>query len=269
MDTQTAMSRSSGQLRRVLERLFQRPDGSLVWRRLLILAVLFGLYLLIQPWIVRTFGVSIPGFADLAEKSGVTPSEVSAPEAADTAARKRQAGQEDDGRETAVVPASSRNGSANRPSRPSAAEVDESKAPSHRTGAFPTLAGFLRPVGNDIFESPAGLRYARGSAQGHRLKHVLAHARDNPERSGQHGVFDPGDDLTVFQLVDEAYEQACAGTQTKTKREGKRTVYTVDLGRRIGYVGGQSGKRRNHPPARHVRLVLQGQNVITAFPLIP
>jgi hypothetical protein len=40
----------------------------------------------------------------------------------------------------------------------------------------------------------------------------------------------------------------------------------VDLGRRIGYIGGQTGKRKNYPAASHLRLVLEGQNVITAFP---
>jgi hypothetical protein len=41
---------------------------------------------------------------------------------------------------------------------------------------------------------------------------------------------------------------------------------SADLRRRIGFVGGQQGWRQGNPPATHVRLVLEDDRVITAFP---
>ncbi|MGI9456178.1 MAG: hypothetical protein ACR2NU_06415 [Aeoliella sp.] len=131
------------------------------------------------------------------------------------------------------------------------------------------LAHLLKEIGRDTFESPAGIVYARGSQHGHRLKHLMAHARDEPDRPGQHGVFDDTDTSEVVKLIDEAYEQALSGKQTKKSTESKRTIYTVNLGRSIGTIGGQSGGRRGHPNASHIRLVLEGKKFITAFPVIP
>jgi hypothetical protein len=127
------------------------------------------------------------------------------------------------------------------------------------------LAG-LKDVGGNVKVSPAGLRYTPGSEDGHRLKHVLHHAKDDPERPGKHGVFDGGDD-GALATIDEAYELAKAGgSRVRKRREGDRTIYEVNLGRRIGYLGGQEGQRLGHPATRQVRLVLEGTKVITAFP---
>lgn len=127
--------------------------------------------------------------------------------------------------------------------------------------------GNLKEVGKDRYESAAGLLYTRGSRHGHRLKHVMYHSQDVPNRQGQHGVFDADDQNAVVGLIDEAYQLALSGKNTQKQQEQDRTVYTVDMGRRIGYVGGQSGKRKNHPETRHIRMVLEGTRVITAFPI--
>lgn len=144
------------------------------------------------------------------------------------------------------------------PSRPTVPKVDAGE-----------LSSVLTSTGRDTYRSNAGLRYTRGSKHGTRLAHVLSHARDDPDRVGQHGVFGDDDPAAVVRLIDEAYEQALTGRDTRTKREGERTVYNVDLGRRVGYIGGQSGNRRNQPPAEHVRLVVEGDRLITAFPVRP
>lgn len=132
-----------------------------------------------------------------------------------------------------------------------------------------SLTEVLTEVGRDAYRSPAGLRYTRGSRHGHRVAHLLSHCEDDPSRDGQHGVFDVDDAGDAVLLVDEAYEQAERGQKTRKKRDGDRTVYTVDLGRRVGYVGGQSGRRRGKPAASHVRLVVEGDRLITAYPVIP
>ena len=124
----------------------------------------------------------------------------------------------------------------------------------------------LESIGNRRYRSEAGLVYGPGSFHGHRVDHIMAHASDEPDRAGQHGVFDPGDAQTVFDLIDEVYLQALTAHNTETEYDGRRTIYTVNLGRRVGYIGGQSGNRRNRPTAKHVKLIVEGERVITAFP---
>ena len=114
--------------------------------------------------------------------------------------------------------------------------------------------------------SPAGLIYTSGKS-GHRSKHVLRHARDEPERDGPHGVFDvQGND--VFRLIDEAYELIQSKSyrvQVIPEDDGK-TEYVIQMNRRIGYLGGQVGARKNHPPLERLNLVLGDNRVITAYP---
>jgi len=173
--------------------------------------------------------------------------------------------------------ASSRNGAAakNEPAKSgSGAPAADKPAPQVGKPVEPT-PGQLKPVGGGVLESPAGLRYAPGSREGHRTRHVLRHARDNPDRPGPHGVFTPApgsraaaSDQAVFALIDDAYRRAQRGGRgVQTRRQQGRTIHTVDMGRTVGYVGGRDGNRQNRPPARHIRLVLEGRNVITAFPL--
>jgi len=127
--------------------------------------------------------------------------------------------------------------------------------------------GSLRDVGGGFKESPAGLRYGPGSSEGHRWKHVLRHTSDQPNRPGPHGVFDDQDEQLVA-LIDEAYELAQqGGRRVRTKRDRQRTIHTVDMQRRIGFVGGQVGGRQSHPPAHGLKLILEGSNVISAYPV--
>jgi hypothetical protein len=67
-------------------------------------------------------------------------------------------------------------------------------------------------------------------------------------------------------LFDDWHEHDGFLTEPKTT-DRNRTIYTVDLGKRIGFIGGQDGGRRRNPMARRVRLVLEGKRVITAYPM--
>jgi hypothetical protein len=142
---------------------------------------------------------------------------------------------------------------------PEAAAISESPTASQPLGQ-------LRDVGGRVKVSTAGLRYTPGSQEGHRVQHVLRHDNDQPGRPGPHGVFD-GDANTLFAVIDEAYLLVQQGSpQVRSRREGTRTVHEVDLRRRIGFVGGRLGAEKRHPPATHVRLILEGDQVISAFP---
>lgn len=119
----------------------------------------------------------------------------------------------------------------------------------------------------EIFKSTAGLVYMQGSADRHRLKHVLKHAKDDLSKP-VHGVYASEDREVVLEWIDRAYIQGQKGGRgVRVQEEGDRTVYTVDMGKKIGYVGGQVGERKGHPACKYLRLVVQdGNEVITAFP---
>lgn len=203
---------------------------------IVVVALMVG-YVLLQPVIERKLGIQLPNLLD---------EEPAAKEQLpDENAAAREANRDDQASAT----------------KERAAE----KTSAPKTGQRP---GVLRDVGRDIKVSPAGLRYRPGSFEGHRVQHILRHAEDDPSRP-IHGVFDGGEH-EIFAVIDEAYLIAKGGgPRVDVEREGGRTIYTVDLHRRIGYIGGQSGQRSNHPPATGLRLVLEDVDVITAFPVKP
>jgi hypothetical protein len=126
--------------------------------------------------------------------------------------------------------------------------------------------GLLREVSRDRFLSPAGLMYTPGSQEGHRLKHIERHLTDMPSRPGSHGVFE-GDMASVLKLIDQAFEKIKTNDgDVSSSDEDGRMVYEVNMKSRIGYVGGQTGSQRQKPGANKIRLVVDGNRVITAFP---
>lgn len=126
--------------------------------------------------------------------------------------------------------------------------------------------GLLKEIGREVYVSPAGLRYTRGSEEGHRLKHLEKHLKDIPDRPGKHGVFD-GDMAQTLRWIDDAYTRGKQGAKGVRKRdEDGRTVYEVPFTKTIGFIGGRDGKRDNNPDAKRLRLVVEGDKVITAFP---
>jgi len=138
--------------------------------------------------------------------------------------------------------------------------------PAHPAADAALLYGILSDQGNDRFLSPAGLMYGPGSQEGHRLKHVERHTVDDPGRPGSHGVFDGGM-AGALATIDKAYRRAKTGSQVSKQEADGRIIFTVDMGSRVGYVGGSDGRRRKNPLARRVRLVLERNRVITAYPM--
>ena len=100
----------------------------------------------------------------------------------------------------------------------------------------------LKKIGEDTWISPAGLRYrGRDPAGLTRVEHIKRHTRDEPNRAGPHGVFDGGSKV-AFAVIDEAWNLA-TDKKLQPEREGDRSSYTVSMGRRIGYLGGQVGQK--------------------------
>lgn len=128
------------------------------------------------------------------------------------------------------------------------------------------LYGLLKDTGREVYVSPAGLRYTRGSEEGHRLKHLEKHLKDIPDRPGKHGVFG-GDMAQALRWIDDAYTRGKQGAKgVRQRAEDGRTVYEVPFTKTIGFIGGRDGKRENNPDAKRLRLVVDGDQVITAFP---
>ena len=156
--------------------------------------------------------------------------------------------------------------------RPSSRSTDTSsrgppsEKPKTSSADSDLLYGLLRETSPKRYISPEGLQYTPGSAEGHRLEHLRRHTKDDPRRPGSHGVFD-GEMEGALKTIDRAYQRAKTGQRTTKKVDDGRTIYTVDMGGRVGYVGGRDGGRKRNPMARRVRIVLEGNRVITAYPM--
>lgn len=250
---------------------------------LLLLIVVLVVYSFVQPRLNARFGWNLPGLQQpggVAEKSQATrPSEaarrsptdrrdesmpVHAEERSDEASRVIEPPTEEAASPLAVPKASPR--PQGPPASPSVGGTPSPAQANQRDARGELRYGLLVDEGGERYRSPAGLLYTRGSQEGHRLKHLERHVVDDPSRPGPHGVFDGGME-GALATVDLAYQRALAGAKTTKQEEDGRVIYTVDLGKRVGFVGGSDGKRRKHPMARRVRLVLDQDRVITAYPM--
>jgi hypothetical protein len=102
------------------------------------------------------------------------------------------------------------------------------------------------------WESPAGLIYGRGSSQGNRVKHILAHTLPDASKPA-HGVFNvKGQE--ALKLVDEAWTTRGAAVA------GDPGAFVVPMGRTVGTAG-----------ERAVRVVVRPgtSEIITAYPVVP
>ena len=186
--------------------------------------------------------------------------EVDRPERTPPVASRRASAPED------TSAASAKNAKEKRPApREKTAASPDKSADATQADNKPVL-GKLREIRNNVFESTAGLRYVPGSADDHRLSHVMQHARDDATKP-IHGVFDGKRDQ-ILGVIDEAYQKAKkGGRDVRSENQNDRLVYTVYLGRRIGYMGGSEGERKGNPACRYVRIVLENENVvISAYP---
>ncbi len=230
-------------------------------------------YTLLQPVLNRQFGWHLPALA------GEKTDDVTVENESDNRSRPAEDEKGFDTAPESQVKSQSGESAANTPasvpptnSQPTAAAA---KAATSKAQTSPEQKansnlryGILQETAPDDFLSPAGLRYTRGGPEGHRLLHIERHLKDDPTRPGSHGVFD-GDMTQVVRWLDEAYELAKRGAKGTAKHdEGDgRTRYEASFSKPIGYVGGRDGKRDNNPDARKVRIILEGNKVITAFPI--
>jgi hypothetical protein len=220
--------------------------------------VLLIVYALVQPRLNRQFGWNLPGLPGDKQDAKQADSELQPNSKIDPLEEQNRTKKQNDASTQRTA-----NDSKSDSARDKADLEQHSKASQSDNEAE---LGKLQEIRPKVFESTAGLIYTPGSQEGHRIKHVLAHAQDEPNRDGPHGVFD--DKEKVFAILDEAYVLIKEhSSQVSENDEGDRTVYEVNLKRRIGYVGGSTGRRMGNPSANYVRMVLEDREVITAFPV--
>lgn len=227
------MPRDTQQLARLIQELLRMTQGRAGTRWLVIMGVLVVGYFVAAPVLNQQLGWNLP--AVTAEEE---PAEEEQPTSRDVPAPPHETHQK-------------RSGSQNE---------------SHQDAQ---LEAIVAGQSSEVYTSSAGLRYTRSRADGHRIRHVMLHASNEPNRPGPHGVFDANDPAEVIALIDEAYQQALRGEQTRRTNEDNGIRYDVNMGRRIGYVGGQKGARSRppNPPATKLRLIVNDDRLITAFPI--
>jgi RHS repeat-associated protein len=127
---------------------------------------------------------------------------------------------------------------------------------------------YLTQTGPNTYQSPGGLVYGPDPSPNFnsRVDHVMNHANDIPGRP-QHGVFNSNNPNDVMRMVDDAYGRVQQGGVFSVQ-QGSRTVYFVNMGQPVGYIGGVPGGLSGNPAVNYVQLVLQnGNEVVTAFPV--
>jgi hypothetical protein len=262
----------------------RQPDWSVLIRRLPLrwligLLLLLWFYSFLQPWIYQRMGWKQPG--EEPTKAGeVVPGDPLPPVTLRPGGEARA-----DRTATPAVPSS-------RPAPPSPPEpgdlfgearkdgtarskAESESAESLATGKVgkkssvattPDDTPFLLPQPGDRFLSPEGLVYTPGSEEGHRLRHIEKHLQDEPGRPGRHGVFS-GSLEDVLRRIDQAYRMGREkNPNVRIRDEDGRKVYEATFEKTIGYIGGRDGKRSGNPATKRMRMVLDGQRVITAFP---
>lgn len=136
-------------------------------------------------------------------------------------------------------------------------------SPKSTRGSAPT--GYLKDIGRNRFQSPAGLLYTMGPNREHRIDHILRHAEDESTRP-VHSVFD-GSREEILATIDEAYELVKAKSpRVRSSRSDGNDEYKIRMNRKVGYEGGQGGKRKGYPPLTNIKLILDGNRIITAYP---
>lgn len=243
-------------------------------------------YVLLQPRLNQWFGWNLPSVASLtgdepaktqpkkkadakpssAAKSNKSQAATDYPELESTAPEQKKPEQKSPEKPKASSdpnnppPSKSKASSNGTESSKTSGSATKSKSPSQ------SVEDYLKEVGKNRFESPAGLIYKPGSEEGHRLKHIERHLKDIPDRPGSHGVFD-GSMVEFLIAIDDAVTRAKRKLKgTSMEEDDGAMVYEASFDKPIGFLGGETGKRKKNPKVKKMRVVIQDDAVITAFP---
>lgn len=225
----------------------------------LILIVFLGIiYSIFQPWAKSTLGLKLPSIPELISSQNSQP----------TQRPKSHTTDDTQDKATPEKPTSERTAT-NEKSKDQSPDPDSSQTAAKDDTATENEESpydLLKKLNGDVYVSEAGVRYTRGSEEGHRIKHLARHMNDMPDRAGSHGVFEGGWKVTL-ERIDQAYLRSQQkDPKTKVRQEDNRSVIETEFNGPIGYVGGKEGAKKGHPATRRLRLVTEGDRFITAFP---
>ena len=215
----------------------KRPPGERPWltkKKALCVALLLlaAGYVLAQPTLERWLGIELPSLVE-----------------------------RDEANRNAEAP---NDKGANEPRQPANSRTKNRDPISSESATFK-----LEEIGRDRYRSPAGLVYTMGPRREHRIDHIMRHATDKPRRP-VHGVFDADNQDDVLQLLDRAWELVKSNADgVRRQQADERTELTIDMPQRIGYVGGEQGARQGKPPTKRLKLIVEDDRVITAYPTWP
>lgn len=127
----------------------------------------------------------------------------------------------------------------------------------------------LHPIGDNLWKSGAGVLYGQDNAFGNRVIHVMNHAVDHLDRD-LHGVFDAGPRGTL-SVVDEGWQKIRIPNNPDVRsilHQKGVTTFEVNMGRRVGYVGGYGGAAMGNPGVQFLRIAVRDgtSEIITSFP---
>jgi hypothetical protein len=215
------------------------------WAVAIIAAII--VYVPLQPRLNQWFGWNLPSVASL---TGDEPAKATTKKNAD-----------------AKPSSASKSNESKAPKDESDEDSDlESKTPEKKSPPQ-SVEDYLTEVGKNRFESPAGLIYKPGSEEGHRLKHIERHLSDMPDRPGSHGVFD-GSMVEFLIAIDDTVTRAKQKLKgTSMKEDDGDIAYEAGFDKPIGFLGGETGKRKKNPKVRKMKVIVRDDAVITAFPL--
>jgi hypothetical protein len=228
----------------------------------LILLVFLGiLYSLFQPWANSRLGLKLPSIPELISADRSQPTQ--RPKQETQRPKQETEGPKQETERPKQESEGPKQQAEKNETRPIESSDHESTS-KNNTEASPY--DFLKNDGSEVYISKAGLRYTRGSEEGHRIKHLARHLEDIPNRSGSHGVFEGGWQVTL-QRIDDAYRRSKQNdAKTKVRKEENRSIIETEFSDPIGYVGGRDGAKKGNPTTRRLRLVTEGDRFITAFP---
>ncbi len=130
--------------------------------------------------------------------------------------------------------------------------------------------GQLTKISQDTWRSSQGLIYGP-SGNGNAIQHILQHTKDIPSKAIQ-GVFTIPR-TQILPLLDQAWLEIQNMSSNVITYEafpkGSSVSFIVNMQQTIGYIAGQLGPTLGYQTTTYLKIVLDGTQVITAFPVLP
>jgi hypothetical protein len=98
--------------------------------------------------------------------------------------------------------------------------------------------------------------------------HIYEHTENDPKKI-IHGFFDISNE-DMDKLIEEITKilQEKNNKNLRSYFSGQQLIYDIDMGRKIGWIGGQRGEEMGFPTTTFIRVIMDGRMVISCYPAI-